>query len=399
MITRIKNLLFEFDDIFKDNKNDFFVYFAPGRINLIGEHTDYTGGLVFPTGIDRGTYFITKKNNLSKIRITSVNFDKKIEEINLNMPLIKENKWTDYVKGILNELKKIKNDIKQGFDCLVFGNIPNGAGLSSSASFEMVSIIAFLDLNNFKIPLPGTKSMVDYTLLAQKAENNFVGVNCGIMDQFIVGNAKKDTAIKLDCYNLNFEYTNIDFGDHILLIANTNKQRKLNESKYNERRSECEEGFKLLKSYGCNKDVLGKISIKEWELFRNRFNNNRIIKKRLNHVITENERVSQAFISLKNKNMQNFAQLLNESGDSLKNDYEVTGFHLDSLVDSARSTDGVIASRMTGGGFGGCTVNLIENKNKDKIIKEIEKKYTALTNIKPEFYIFNIGDGACKINF
>ncbi len=385
----------EFNNFF-NNKNRHSIFFAPGRINLIGEHTDYTGGFVLPAGIDKGTYIIAKKNDTKKINIVSLNFEKNIESIDLTQPLIKENKWTDYIKGCFFYLKEKFKDLYTGFDAIVYGNIPNGAGLSSSASIEMATILTILGMNEIPLPLPGTNKMIELTLIAQKAENKFVGVNCGIMDQFAIGNAKKNCAIKLDCNTLSFDYCPIDLGDVAILVSNTNKKRRLEESKYNIRRMECEKGFEILKKLGINKKVLGYVEIEEWEKVKDKIED-LTLKKRLNHVITENNRVKEAFYALKNKDITKFAFLLNQSGDSLKNDYEVTGEHLDIIVESARNSDGCIASRMTGAGFGGCAINIVEKDKVKKVIENIEQRYFEKTNIKPEFYIFNIEDGAKRI--
>lgn len=392
-------LIKEFNKLFKNDNDDFLLFFAPGRINFIGEHTDNTGGLVFPAGIDCGTYILAKKNNSHLINISSLNFGNNVEIIDTQKKQFKSGLWTDYFKGVLKELQIENNDLFQGFDAVVFGNIPNGAGLSSSASIEMASVVTVLGMNNKKIPAPGSTEMVLYTLLSQRCENNFVGVNCGIMDQFSIGNAKKDCAIKLNCKDLSFEYSHINLGEYSILVANTNKKRRLEESQYNRRRFECETGFKKLKELGIEKDVLGEVTIEEWNILKSQFDNNPVIKKRLNHVITENNRVTEVLKALNKNDIKTFSELINCSGESLKNDFEVTGIHLDALVDAARTTEGVIGSRMMGAGFGGCTLNIIETKYLNKIKTEISNKYFIKTNIKPEFYNFKIGDGTRLIQF
>lgn len=394
----IINLKKSHKKLFPNNRNFASLYFAPGRINLIGEHTDYTGGLVFPAGIDRGTYILAKSNNTHNINLISLNFSEQIETIYLDKPLLKQNKWTDYILGVLFELNKT-DSYHNGFDAIIFGNIPNGAGLSSSASLEMVAIMAILDINGKDLPLLGSNKMIDMVKLAVHCENDFVGVKCGIMDQFAVANAKKNKGIELDCNTLEFSYVDVHLNDYMLLVINTNKKRRLEESKYNKRRQECEKGFRILKSIGVNKEVLGQVTIEEWEDFKNNpvFKNNKIIAKRLNHVIKENYRVKKAQKALKNNDIKEFARLLNQSGDSLRNDYEVTGFHLDSLVEIARSCDGVIASRMTGAGFGGCTINIIKKDMLENVKNEIKAIYYKKTHLKPDFYEFTIGDGARKI--
>lgn len=392
----LKFLENEFINFFSNNKGQAYIFFAPGRINLIGEHTDYTGGLVLPAAIDKGTYIYAKKNNTTKINIVSFNIEKKIETIDLKLPLIKENKWTDYIKGCLFYLNERFENLEIGFDAIVYGNIPNEAGLSSSASIEMAIIITILKINGLNLPSPGTKEMVELTLIAQKAEDSFVGVSCGIMDQFAIGNSKKDYAIRLDCHTLQFEYSPVELGNYIILVSNTNKKRRLEETKYNIRRMECEKGFEILTKIGINKEVLGCVELKEWDEVKEKIEDS-IIKKRLNHVITENNRVKEAFLALKNRDIQKFALLLNESGDSLKNDYEVTGEHLDAIVEIAREIDGVIASRMTGAGFGGCSINIVEKDKVKNIIEILGERYFKRTNIKADFYIFNLENGACEI--
>ncbi|HOV14178.1 MAG TPA: galactokinase [Spirochaetota bacterium] len=389
-------LLEKFFKVFNYKPKDFRIFFAPGRVNLIGEHTDYTGGLVFPASINCGTYILAVKNNTKIIKISSLNFDKEIINIDIEKVQTKDGNWADYFKGCFKELK-IDHEIDIGFDALVYGNIPNGSGLSSSASFEMVSLITIMGINNIKIPENGSKEMVELTIKAKNCENNFVGVNCGIMDQFAIGNGKKNCAIMLDCFDLSFSYASLDLGEYSILVSNTNKKRRLEESKYNERRKECEDGFEMLKRFGVSKQSLGRVTIEEWDNLKDKFNDNPIIKKRLNHVITENTRVKRAYNLLKSNNILAFSNLLNFSGDSLRDDFEVTGFHLDAMVESSRTTPGVVASRMTGAGFGGCAVSIVEKNKLDKIIKEITKKYFEKTNIPPEFYSFEIDDGAREI--
>ncbi|HPO50788.1 MAG TPA: galactokinase, partial [Spirochaetota bacterium] len=284
-----KFLYEEFKRIFNYYPKEYGLYFAPGRINLIGEHTDYTGGTVLPASINCGTYILATKNNSSDIRINSLNFENEITVIKFDAPLVKTSNWSDYFKGCIKELDNVRSK-ENGFDALIFGNIPNGSGLSSSASFEMASLITILDMNNLPIPKNGSKEMVDLTINAKNCENNFVGVNCGIMDQFAIGNGKKDMCARLDCYDLSFEYSPLNLGKYRVLVANTNKKRRLEESKYNERRQECEKGFEIFKKYKKNKEALGRVTIEEWSEVKEKFNDNTIIKKRLNHVISENNR-------------------------------------------------------------------------------------------------------------
>lgn len=394
-IELINELTTKFKEIYK-NYNNIKIFFAPGRVNLIGEHTDYTGGYIFANGIDKGTYIIAQKNDQEKINITSLNIENKIETIDLNKKLVDENKWIDYMKGVIVELRNKGKNISAGFDALVYGNIPNGAGLSSSASFEMASILTLLNLNDYEIPEHGTEAMKELAIIAQKAENDFVGVNCGIMDQFVISNAKENKAILLDCYDLSFKYSDVDLKEYALLVANTKKYRRLEESKYNERRIECESGFRMIQEFGVNKKALGKVTLNEWNAVKQKIQDAKIIK-RLEHVINENERVLQAYESLKENDIISFSKLINESGDSLRYNYEVTGDHLDAMVDSARETEGVIGSRMMGAGFGGCAINVVKSDKIIEIKKVLGEKYFSKTGITPEFYEFKIGDGAKQI--
>ena len=386
-----------YSEIFVINKNKFSFFFSPGRINLIGEHTDYTGGLIYAAGIDCGTYILAQHNDLSVVNVASVNFENKIISIDLNKKLERGENWSDYLKGILIELRSKGIECKSGFNCVVYGDISHGAGLSSSASLEMAVIMLFLGMNNLKIPLPGTKEMINYALLAQKSENDFIGVKCGIMDQFVIGNAKEHHAIKLDCFDLTYEYCPLKLENYILLVVDTNKKRRLEESKYNERISECKKGFLFLKENGFDNEALGRISVEDWKKMELILSDYPVIKNRLEHVVMENNRVKLAFDAIKRKDIITFARLLNESGDSLSKLYEVTGYHLDVLVEAARTTEGVLCSRMMGAGFGGCTVNIINKELINDVIISIKEKYRSKTGIIPSSYIFELGKGAGEV--
>ncbi len=372
------------------------LYFSPGRVNLIGEHTDYTGGLVLPFGIDQGTYIYAVKNNSSKINIYSDNFKDGIISIETESLMIKKSHWTDYFKAVLYVLSNDSYTLSSGFDAVIAGNIPDSAGLSSSASFEMVSMICLLDQNGYTIPQPGSEKMVELSLKGQQAENQFIGLQCGIMDQFACANAKKGQAIELNCDTLSFQYAPLETGEYEILVINTNKKRRLEESKYNERRLECEKGFELLKKLGITEKKLGNVCLDKYNSVKDGIHDE-LLKKRLDHVIQENERVKKAVENLKNNDIIGLAKQINVSGDSLREKYEVTGFHLDLLVDIARSTEGVIASRMTGAGFGGCTVNIVQSGKLEQLCNTISIRYTNDSGIKPDFYSFKAGNGSCKL--
>lgn len=393
----IKNLFEEYSKIFSNNEKA-RLFFAPGRINIIGEHTDYTGGYCMPAGVSSGTYVLVKPNLSRELNVYSLNIPDKVLKVDIFSNQKKENNWADYLKGVLIELKADGYKIDKGFDGVVYGNIPNGSGLSSSASLEMSLILAILGVNCHHIPKNGSKEMIKLTLCAQRAENNFVGVKCGILDQFAIGNAKENRVIKMKCDTLDFEYSPIDLKDKTILIMNTNKKRRLEESKYNERRAECERGFEALKKLGISKKILGDVTIDEWNELKYKVKSaDEVIYKRLNHVVGENDRVLKAFESLINDDLNLLAGLINESGDSLKTDFEVTGVHLDAIIEAARSTLGVIAARMTGAGFGGCAIALALKNDLDRIKSDISEKYIKMTGITPEFYNYDISDGAREI--
>jgi galactokinase len=383
-----------FTTFFSGNTGKRITVLAPGRVNLVGEHTDYTGGLVLPAAINRGTWITAAPNNSKSIQIISVGFDEKIKTINLEDPLVKENDWCDYLRGILLELRKSEGSLDTGFDAVVYGTIPNGAGLSSSASLELALALIILSVNGREVPRPGSDDMTELALLGQRCENSFVGVNCGIMDQFIIANGKKGMAIKLNCSTLSWEYTPVDTGNKRIIIANTKKQRRLEESKYNERREECETGFQLLCDAGLNVDNLGALFPGDWDRYKSVLDNFPIMYKRVRHVVEENQRVRLAATALEKGDIQAFAGCINDSGDSLRNLFEVTGKHLDAIVDSARAATGVIAARMTGAGFGGCAVLLVDERMVDSALVEIASRYNKKTGFECDFYHVEVADGA-----
>jgi len=364
-------------------------YFSPGRVNLIGEHTDYNGGYVFPCALSFGTYLAVRKNNLSQFRFSSGNmsFYNTINLADLDKKIGKE--WVNYPLGVINQFvldgKKLV-----GLDFYFFGDIPNGAGLSSSASIEMVTAYALNELLKYGY------DRISLIKISQKAENIFVGVNCGIMDQFASGMGKKDCAIFLNCNTLNYELVPIVLNNYKIVIANTNKRRGLADSKYNERRSECDRAVEYI-SKKQPISFLGELHLDEFLKLQASIPDE-TIRRRAMHVVSENERVKDAVSELKAGNILNFGQLMNASHDSLKNDYEVTGFELDTLVDEARAIEGVIGSRMTGAGFGGCTVNIVDKSSIPEFISTVGKAYLEKTGLKADFYVADIGEGSMKIS-
>ena len=386
----LENLIKDFKEIFKYN-GEVETFFSPGRVNLIGEHTDYNGGFVFPCALDFGTYAVVKKREDKIFRMYSKNFQNLgIIEFNLdNLVYDKKDNWANYPKGVIKTFLDRNYKINSGFDVLFFGNIPNGAGLSSSASIEVLTAIILKDL--FKLDV----DMIEMVKICQATENSFIGVNCGIMDQFAVGMGKKDNAILLDCNTLKYEYVPVKLKNMSIVITNTNKKRGLADSKYNARRADCQAAVKTLNKNGVNIKYLGELTVAEFEKVKH-FLTDEDQLKRATHAVTENERAKIAVEFLKKDDIAEFGRLMNKSHVSLRDDYEVTGLELDSLVEAAWEEKGTVGSRMTGAGFGGCTVSIVENDYVDSFIKNVGKKYKEKTGLEASFYIGNIGDGARK---
>ncbi len=361
------------------------LFFSPGRVNLIGEHTDYNGGYVFPCALNFGTYLAIRKTKGKTVKFSTLNFSDD-DEVLLNDRLTKRGKkWSNYPLGVIIEFLKKKIDLT-GLEMLFFGDVPNSAGLSSSASIEMVTATALNTLFNAGL------TTLDLVLLSQKAENEFVGMNCGIMDQFAVGFGKKDHAIFLNCDTLEYEHVPVNMGMTALIITNTNKRRGLTDSKYNERRAECEKAVELLQPLRPIRN-LGELNSHEIG-FLEKYIKDPVILKRARHVISENGRVLEAVKVLKENNIKRFGELMNLSHDSLKDDYEVTGNELDTLVYEGRKLPGVIGTRMTGAGFGGCTVSLVEKERIQDFITELGSVYYKITGLVPDFYQPQTWDGA-----
>jgi len=363
------------------------VYFAPGRVNLIGEHTDYNGGRVFPCALSYGTYLLVRERDDSKVFFASENFEY-VNQIDLNKIEKGNSEWVKYPLGVMDQFQQDGKKLG-GLEFLFAGDIPNGAGLSSSASVEMATGVALNTIFDCGY------SQIDLVKISQKAENEFVGVNCGIMDQFAVGMGVKNHALSLDCSSLDYDKVPLEMENHKLIIANTNKQRGLADSKYNERRSECESAVEII-SKEKSIDFLCELSLDEFKKYSCLLSDE-VILRRVKHVVSEHHRVLKAVENLKAGELVAFGQLMNASHDSLRDDYEVTGFELDSLVDEARKIKGVLGSRMTGAGFGGCTVSLVENDSVDRFIEEVGKRYEEKVGLKADFYVAEIGDGASKL--
>ncbi|MBZ2174512.1 galactokinase [Schnuerera sp. xch1] len=369
-------------------KDGYQQFFCPGRVNLIGEHIDYNGGYVLPCALEFGIYGVAKIIEEDKLILKSRNMELEVEVALDDLEYKDEHGWANYPKGIAKEF--INRGFKlKGMRINYYGNIPEGAGLSSSAAMEILTCMIIDNLHNLNV------NKLEWIKLSQKVENEYIGVNCGIMDQFAVCMGKKDHVILLDCDTLKYKYSKVKMDKHSLVIINSNKKRELSSSKYNERRDECEEGLRILRKY---KDIENLCDLTSLELkqFIDKIDKENI-RKRVRHVIMENERVINSIKALENEDLHTFGKMMNQSHDSLRNDYEVTGYELDVLVDEARKCDGVLGSRMTGAGFGGCTITLIENQHIEKFEKRIKKVYKEKTGLDADFYYSLIEDGVKKI--
>ena len=379
-------VLAKFAEVFGDSEGA-RVYFAPGRVNMIGEHTDYNGGHVFPCALTIGTYGVVRKRNDNKLRFYSMNFDSMgiIESSLEDLKPYKEANWTNYPKGVMWAFGQRGMEMPCGMDLLLNGNIPNGSGLSSSASVEVLTGYILRDLFGFDV------TNQDLALIGQFSENQFNGVNCGIMDQFAIAMGKEGHAIFLDTADLSFTYAPIKLQNAKIVIASSNKKRGLGDSKYNERRSECETALAELQTV-VDIQSLGQLSEEAFEQYKSAIQSD-IRIKRAKHAVYENQRTMKAVEALQNNDVKLFGQLMNASHVSLRDDYEVTGVELDTLVEEAWKVEGVIGSRMTGAGFGGCTVSIVENDAIDTFIDSVGKAYEAKIGYAADFYVVEIGDG------
>lgn len=386
-----QKLLEKFQELF-GGEGDIRSYFSPGRVNLIGEHTDYNGGHVFPCALTIGTYGIARKREDRKIRFYSENFSRLgVFETSLDdLVYHEEANWTNYPKGVVWAFKEKGYVADTGFDLVMYGNIPNGSGLSSSASVELLMGVILVDMFGFE-----GLSMIDLALLGQYAENKFNGMNCGIMDQFAIAMGKENQAIFLDTADLSYEYAPIEMKGAKIVIAASNKKRKLTDSKYNERRAECEEALADIQKQMDIK-ALGDLTEEQFEEVKDAVKNP-VCRKRAKHAVYENQRTIKAVAALKAGDLETFGKLMNASHVSLRDDYEVTGKELDALVETAWKQEGVIGSRMTGAGFGGCTVSIVKEEAIDDFIKNVGEIYEKEIGYAADFYVVEIGDGSRRI--
>ncbi len=364
------------------------LFFSPGRVNLIGEHIDYNGGLVFPCAIDRGIYAAAKKNNTGKLNLHSLNFPIENDSIDVKDIKFKKNHgWQNYPKGVLKSIFE-RCGIESGFDIVFYGNLPDGAGLSSSACIEMLTAVIANNILELNLPT------IDLVKICQKTENEFIGVNCGIMDQFAIGFGKKNQAILLNCETLDYSYAPFETSGYSLIITNSNKRRELADSKYNERRAECESALKKLNQF-IKADNLCQITEDELNANKDLLTTNEY--RRAIHVITENKRTIESAEALTRGDITLFGQLMNKSHISLKDKYEVTGKELDTLAMTAQKMHFVLGSRMTGAGFGGCVISLVKDDSFDLFKQSLGALYKQDCGLAADFYKVKISGGTSEI--
>lgn len=373
------------------NENHELKYFAPGRINLIGEHIDYSGGLVLPCAITIGTTALVSKRDDKLLKFYSLNMeDEGVITVDLaDIVYSKKDSWANYTKGVFKVFSDNGYNIDYGLNIAYHGNIPYASGLSSSASILMVTAVLINDVYGFKI------GMLDLVKIAKTVENDFIGVSTGIMDQFAIGFGKKDHCILLNTNTLDYEYIPLELADNSIVIMNTNKKRGLADSAYNERKADCDNAFdKLSEHYSI--DYLCDLNIEQLEAQRSLLSD--IEYKRAYHAISENARTKKAAEVLKAGDLKAFGDLMVASHKSLREDYEVTGIELDTLVDRANNIKGVLGARVTGAGFGGCAIAIVNNSIVDDFIEEVGQHYLNKIGYAADFYVATAGDGAKKIS-
>ena len=377
-------LLQKFAELFGDSEG-VKVYFAPGRVNMIGEHTDYNGGHVFPCALTIGTYGAARKRNDNELHLYSMNFER-MGVINSTIDEFKQmDNWTDYPRGVMWAFEGRGMKMTSGMDLVLYGNIPNGSGLSSSASLEVLTGFILRDLYGFDV------TNTDLALFGQYSENNFNGMNCGIMDQFASAMGKKDNAIFLNTADLSFEYAPLVLEGAKIVVTNSKVKHKLVDSAYNNRRSECEKALAELQTVVDIKG-LGDLSEEQFEEHKAVIADD-VRRLRAKHAVYENQRTIRAVEALRNNDVELFGKLMNASHVSLRDDYEVSCPEIDVLVDAAWKVDGVIGSRITGGGFGGCTVSIVKDEAIDSFKEQVGKAYVEKGGYEPDFYIVEIGCG------
>lgn len=379
-----------FVKVYGGSEKDVAVFSSPARINIIGEHIDYNGGKVFPAAINRYLYVAIRKRADTKIVYNDARFPG-IYEFDANDTFVydKKNDYANYLNGILSQLKERGFSFPCGFEILMASNVPAGGGISSSSALECGFAYAVSETFGFGI------DRVEIAKLGQMSEHRFMGVNCGIMDQFIIATGKKNFAEKLDCATLEYEYAPLELGDYRFVVMNTNKVRRLADSKYNERRGQCEKALKILQASGVGIHALCELTPEAWEKAKD-FINDPILQKRARHCVFENQRVLDAVSALNDGDLKKLGALLNLSHESLKTDYEVTGIELDTLAETAQKQDGCLGARMTGAGFGGCAIALVHKDKVDAFIENVQREYVAKIGYEAGFFACESGDGVAR---
>lgn len=392
MLSELKQ---KFIEIYGGKEDDLRAFASPGRVNLIGEHTDYNGGFVFPAALTMKTTIIARKRNDNIIRLAATDLPDRVEIDPAKIEDYKTLRWGNYQAGIISEMMQDGYTIV-GCDLLFDDTTPHGGGLSSSAAIEVATALTLATFSNEAKGNTNAVDMIEMAKIGQRAENKYVGVNCGIMDQFASAMGKKNHVIFLDCKDLSYRLVPLKMDGYKIVISNTNKKRSLADSKYNERRAECEKGLEILKQALPDKTYLGEISVAEYEQHKELITDP-TIQRRVSHVIYECDRVLRSIEALEKENIEAFGQLMIASHNSLRDLYEVTGVELDTLVNEALKVDGVIGSRMTGAGFGGCTVSIVADNAVDRFIAQSGKAYQEKIGYEPSFYVSEIGDGGMEL--
>lgn len=391
----IREVIDRFIEIYGGDESDLRLFASPGRVNLIGEHTDYNGGLVFPAALSMRSLIVLRPRKDNLINLTATDLDLHVSAEIDRLDDYRGLKWGNYQLGVAYELQQDGYDLC-GCDMLYDDTVPLGGGLSSSAAIQVVTALALSTIADEKAGISREPDMVYLAKLSQCSEHNYVGVKCGIMDQFASAMGKKDRAIFLNCKTLEYELVPIRLDGYKLVLANTNKKRSLADSKYNERRRECEAGFEQLKQAVPQADCLGDVSYAQFQDFSHLIADE-VVRKRVEHVIAEDDRVLRSVSALKANDIEEFGRLMVASHNSLRDLYEVTGAELDTLVDEALKIEGCIGSRMTGAGFGGCSVSIVRTEAVDSFREQVGKRYEEKIGYAPSFYVSDIGDGGHEI--
>lgn len=384
-----EHVLRTFEELFGAREQAVRLFFAPGRVNLIGEHTDYTGGYVFPAALTMGTWALVRPREDGRFRLASTSFTEQVEVAVDAIVYREEDDWANYPKGVIAALHE-QGVVLGGADVLYHGNLPNGAGLSSSASIELVTAVALQTL------FGGERTRVELVQLAQRVENQFIGVQCGIMDQFAVGMGREDHAMLLHCDTLEYAHVPLALGEHLLVVTHTNKRRGLLDSKYNERRAECDEALQLLQARMPELACLGALTEEQFAAHLDCLPTD-VLRRRVEHVVRENARVLRSRVALEQGDLLAFGRAMRESHVSLRDLYEVTGPELDALYEAAVDVEGCVGTRMTGAGFGGCTVSIVHRDHVAAFQEQVTAAYQARTGLVPTFYTCSIGDGAREV--